>query len=414
MVLAVRINQSGFCSPFPINGGRGAGIGVLGTMRRIRTILIIGLMTLFFVVALEVVTRAVFWRTEYGPPPSPTGFRFSAGGLGDLAPNLDSVEQILHNRPYRLQTNSVGLRNIAEVDDDPQTFHILALGDSFTYGYYVHNDEAWPSRLEEVLNQRLDTRVQVLNAGVPGYTIVDQLDYLLDKGLRLEPDLVVIGFYTNDIFDFYPQIREYFARSVLMQQAALPAVAPVSPLITFLRQNSALYRELARIRASTQVQAEVNRITPTIPGLDQLYRDMVFFNPDKPDYADEWRSYDQHFRELLAHLSGRGIPLLLMAFPDLAQLSLNGGLPDRPQQFLAQLTADTGTPYLDLLPIFREQGDIQSLYLMYYNSDAQVDPKAPDAFVQSFTGDGHPSPYGHLVAARTLADLLIELHLVPL
>lgn len=382
-------------------------------MRRLRTLFIIGLVTILFGFALEVIARAVIWRTEYLPPVSASGFAYSASGLGDLAPGLDSVERILPNRPYHLQTNSVGLRNIAEVDNDPATFRILALGDSFTYGYYVHNEEAWPSRLEEILNQRLAVPVQVFNAGVPGYTIVDELDYLRDKGLKLEPDLVVIGFYTNDIFDFYPQIRAYFARSVIMQQAVLPDAVPANPLITFLRQNSALYRELARLRASTQVQDEINRITPTIPGLEQLYRDMLFYNPDKPEYADKWHSYDQYFREMVAHLSGRGIPLVLIAFPDLAEMPLSGGLPDRPQQFLAQLTAETGTPYLDLLPVFREQGDIQSLYLMYYNPAAQVDPVAPDAFVQSLTGDGHPSPFGHLVAARALADLLMDLALVP-
>jgi hypothetical protein len=30
-----------------------------------------------------------------------------------------------------------------------------------------------------------------------------------------------------------------------------------------------------------------------------------------------------------------------------------------------------------------------------------------------YSGDGHPSPYGHLVAARALADLLIERGLLP-
>ncbi|MEZ4670571.1 MAG: SGNH/GDSL hydrolase family protein [Anaerolineae bacterium] len=362
---------------------------------------------------LEVIARASFWRTEYVPSALPTGFGYSASGLGDLTPNLDSVEEILHNRPYHLQTNSVGLRNIAELDTDPSTFRILALGDSFTYGYYVHNEETWPARLEELLNQHLQTRIQVLNAGVPGYTIVDQLEYLLDKGLKTEPNLVVIGFYTNDIFDFYPQIRQYFARSVLLKQDTPSVTAPVNPLITFLRQNSAIYRVLSRLRADAQVQAEVNRITPTIPGLDQLYRDMVFYNPDKPEYVEEWSEYDEHFREVVSHLSGRGIPVVLMAFPDLAQLPVDSGLPDRPQRFLAQLTADTGTPYLDLLPVYREQGEIQSLYLMYYNSNTQVDPTAPDAFVRSMWGDGHPSPYGHLVAARALANLLMERSLVP-
>jgi hypothetical protein len=66
-----------------------------------------------------------------------------------------------------------------------------------------------------------------------------------------------------------------------------------------------------------------------------------------------------------------------------------------------------------MLPVFRSTGDIQSLYLMYYNPAAQPDPAAPDRAVMIYTGDGHPSPYGHLVTARALVDLLIERDLVP-
>jgi hypothetical protein len=103
----------------------------------------------------------------------------------------------------------------------------------------------------------------------------------------------------------------------------------------------------------------------------------------------------------------------MVAFPDLAQMPVPGGLPDVPQQMLARVTADIGMPYLDLLPVFRDAGDIQSLYLMYYKDDAQFDPYAPDAAVMTYTGDGHPSPNGYLVTARAVAALLIARKLVP-
>lgn len=370
--------------------------------------------TALFLVTLELLARVILWRGETTVEQT-AGFGFSQTGYGDLTPDLDSVERTLHNRPYWLKTNSAGLRDVDEVSDDPNAFRILALGDSFTYGYYVHNEEAWPSRLEETLNQRLESRFQVFNAGVPGFTIVDELDYLREKGMALHPDLVVIGFYTNDVFDFYPQIREYFARPVILQQAVSPQ-PPENNFISWLSQNSALYNGIARLRASfseQEIEDEVNRVTPTIPGLQELYRDMLFLNPDKPEYQEEWESYDSYFRGTVEFLSEQGIPVVLMAFPDLAQMPLEGGLPDYPQRFLTDLTEETETSYLNLLPVFREKGDIQSLYLMYYNPDAQVDANAPDAAVQSYTGDGHPSTYGHLVAARALADLLIDQRLVP-
>jgi lysophospholipase L1-like esterase len=382
--------------------------------RRLRVVFLIILITAVIIIALEFLARIILWRD--GPINNlAAGFGFSQTGYGDLAADLDSVERILHNRPYWLRTNSVGLRDVDEVNDDPDVFRILALGDSFTYGYYVHNEEAWPARLEETLNQRLEARFQVLNAGVPGFTVVDELDYLREKGLALEPDLVVIGFYTNDIFDFYPQIREYFARPVILRQTRNQTKVE-NDLASWLSENSALYHAVLRLRAGfseQSIEAEINRVTPTIPGLQELYRDMLFLNPDKPEYQEEWDSYASYFNDTVEFLSEQGVPIVLVAFPDLAQMPLEGGLPDYPQQFLSDLTAETKTPYLNLLPIFREKGDIQSLYLMYFNPDAPIDVNAPDAAVQSYTGDGHPSAYGHLVAARALADLLIEQGLVP-
>lgn len=384
-------------------------------MSRIRPTPIILLVTLGMFVALELLARIVLWRPPLNTPPPAVGFGFSPGGYGDLLPNLESVELVYAGRPYRLQTNSAGLRNTDEINPDPNVFRILAIGDSFTYGYYVHNPEAWPSRLEETLNQRLETRFQVLNAGVPGYTLEDQLGYLNDKGLALEPDLIVLGVYTNDIFDYDPQIRHYFARPVVLAQQSSPPPPPAG-LDAFLREHSALYYVIAGLRAGyseSRVQAEVNRITPTIPGLQQLYQDMIFLNPSKPEYETEWQSYERDFRVLADLLRQRSIPLVVALFPDLAQLPLEGGLPDVPQRFLTGLTDNARISFVDLLPVFRMEGDIQSLYLMYYNPDAQPDLAAPDRAVMIYTGDGHPSPYGHLVTARVLADLLIERDLVP-
>jgi lysophospholipase L1-like esterase len=383
-------------------------------MRRLRTGCIIVLITLGLFLALELMARIMLWRPERAEAQQAVGFGFSRSGYGDLLPNLNSVELVYPGRPYRLQTNSAGLRNIDEINADPAIFRVLAIGDSFTYGYYVHNQEAWPARLEETLNQRLKTRFQVFNAGVPGYTIEDELGYLRDKGLALEPKLVVLGVYTNDVFDFYPEIRAYFARPVVLGEEA-EAPPTHSPLGAFLQENSALYNVILRLRSgysATQVQNAVNRVTPTIPGLQQLYRDMIFLNPNKPEYQQEWNSYERLFMETVDLLQSKHIPLVVVAFPDLAQLPNPGGLPDVPQRFMAQITSESKTPFVDMLPIFRQSGDIQSLYLMYYNPDAQVDVNAPDAAVMMYSGDGHPSPYGHLVIARSVAHLLIEEGLV--
>jgi len=70
---------------------------------------------------------------------------------------------------------------------------ILALGDSFTYGYEVSDDETWPAYLERGLN------IRVINAGVTGYGLdqaVLRAEALIPK---FRPDVVILGFIPHDI-----------------------------------------------------------------------------------------------------------------------------------------------------------------------------------------------------------------------
>jgi hypothetical protein len=39
----------------------------------------------------------------------------------------------------------------------------------------------------------------VINAGMPGYTTYQELEFLKLYGLEMEPDLVVLGFVFNDV-----------------------------------------------------------------------------------------------------------------------------------------------------------------------------------------------------------------------
>ena len=42
--------------------------------------------------------------------------------------------------------------------------------------------------------------IEVINAGIPGYTTYQELEFLKIYGLQMEPDLVVLGFVFNDLY----------------------------------------------------------------------------------------------------------------------------------------------------------------------------------------------------------------------
>jgi hypothetical protein len=69
----------------------------------------------------------------------------------------------------------------------------LAVGDSFTFGEDVSNDESWPAYLEEFMGHR------VINGGVPGFGF-DQTVLRAEQLSNIyHPDTIVLSFIAVDI-----------------------------------------------------------------------------------------------------------------------------------------------------------------------------------------------------------------------
>jgi hypothetical protein len=137
------------------------------------------------------------WDARRGMP----GFFLSDATLGQrLAPGYDGW---FAGVPVHI--NSLGLRDPREypLDKGPRTFRILVLGDSVTFGHGSVYEHTYPRLVEESLKAwRRDIDWQVWNAAVPGYNTSQELAQLLRVGPRFRPDLVVVGFFENDLVDY--------------------------------------------------------------------------------------------------------------------------------------------------------------------------------------------------------------------
>lgn len=74
---------------------------------------------------------------------------------------------------------------------------ILTLGDSCTFGVGVNDEETWPAQLQKLFDET-GIPVEVINAGVPGYTAFQGKLFLEKFGLKMQPDLVIASFGFND------------------------------------------------------------------------------------------------------------------------------------------------------------------------------------------------------------------------
>jgi len=77
---------------------------------------------------------------------------------------------------------------------------VLMLGDSFTMGH-VESEDSIPKQLERICAARLpEFRISVVNAGMGNAGPVEELGLLRRRGLALDPDLVILQFFTgNDL-----------------------------------------------------------------------------------------------------------------------------------------------------------------------------------------------------------------------
>ena len=103
--------------------------------------------------------------------------------------------------------NRLELRDPREYDlvKKPGTFRILVLGDSVTFGHGSVYEHTYPYLLEQRLRAwKPDVDWQVWNAAVPGYNTSQELGHLLEVGDRFQPDLVIVGFFENDLIGNEP------------------------------------------------------------------------------------------------------------------------------------------------------------------------------------------------------------------
>ena len=103
----------------------------------------------------------------------------------------------------RIETNSLGFRG-PEIGRDllPEELRIVVAGASSVVGFYAEtNADTFSSLLEQKLRQNVPGRpVNVVNAGVPGYTL-KEMERLIDHVLiGLQPAVIIIYPGFNDMF----------------------------------------------------------------------------------------------------------------------------------------------------------------------------------------------------------------------
>ncbi len=280
---------------------------------------------------------------------------------------------------------------------------IAALGDSFTFGYGVQEEQAWPRRLEQLLRERAQGGgVEVLNLGVGGYGTAQEARLLRRRWEALRPDLAIVALYVgNDPAD---DARETARRAAAASQRPAAADAPgrgpssMEPLKRWLGSRLHSYSFVA-------TRADELLVRLGLRNLVYPFEMEVLLAPEPPHVAQAWTATGRALSDLAA-LPGEGGPRVLVVvvpmkhqasdavwarvesyYGSLAGAAARDGF-DRllPQRRVEDLCARAGVARLDLLEGLRASA-----------------PPGGDAADLYWPRDQHWSPAGHEAAARLIA-----------
>lgn len=226
----------------------------------------------------------------------------------------------------QLSTDAIGARGTREyaVPRASGATRIVALGDSFTFGEGVGDDDTWPAQLERSL-----ASAEVVNLGAPAYAH-DQMYFALeDVGVALEPDVVILGFYPNDLMrdelTFYCADKPRFTRAG--SEWVLENLPVPTPSEAWRR-----YRRLPLLYAIPRVIVEQRALSP-------------------PTDEDGEERASEILERTRALAEAHGARFVMVRLPDRPE----GALP--PHDFFAAYCARTQTECVDTMPLFASGGD---------------------------------------------------------
>ena len=116
------------------------------------------------------------------------------------------------------------------------TYRILVLGDSVTYGAIVPAHKVYTRILENKLHES-GYNIEVINIAYGGWGTDQQLEALVNEGVKYNPNLIIVQFTTNDITD-----SAYYYHAVNKQKNEWKERRGWKPFYYELDQNNLLHR----------------------------------------------------------------------------------------------------------------------------------------------------------------------------
>lgn len=131
---------------------------------------------------------------------------------------IDNPYWLGHQVKHTYNADGLHERFDYEIEKPSNTFRIITLGDSFTFGQFVNTADNWTEQLEDLLNNNLldddIKKFEVINLGVSGFDIPYSIKRYQDIGAKYDPDLIIWFESGSGLIRFMEKERDYGQRCV--------------------------------------------------------------------------------------------------------------------------------------------------------------------------------------------------------
>lgn len=260
---------------------------------------------------------------------------------------------------WHYQINSDGFRG-DNFDPEADRKPVLFVGDSYTFGWGVDQDEVLTEAVKRVLvKPPYKLEIDAYNLGVPGYNTAQEY-YLLNQVVdRYAPALVVLGYVINDL---EPQLNVPERPSVRYKYVT-------SWLLAYIKEKINYYVYDGKPIFNTGINTHTNsRWTE---------------QEDDP----RWAEGHQAFTDIVALCNRRNIPFLVVIFPA-TNYAFDHRYPYPNIHKKVLMWADeNGVPAVDMLRYMKNENK---------NKEYGVE------------GDGHPNGRAFTETAQVIAPIIYE------
>ncbi len=282
---------------------------------------------------------------------------------------------------YVQRVNKHGLRG-REITTEkaPGSFRILMLGDSFTMGKGVEDDQTFSVQLEKLLAESGRTcgrKVEVLNGGVDSYAPV--LSFIELQELEyLKPDMVVLNLDVSDLAQ-ETAYRNQAVRNADGEIVAVPQLGDPDSFIDKVRiftEKHMFFTRVALFYATRTFNHREITVRDVVTHADAAV--VAHTLEGDVDRTEQWRAVFESISRINAFATARKMTFLLTVYPWPHQVNDKEWLPgrwafmpkdakpsDTSNKTIHAMSVANGIPLLDVTPAFKGYTGQDRLFFDY-------------------------------------------------